>query len=86
MAVVIKRKRYVVVNEKNEIFCGLARHYKFKPIDDIGNTAIKTYLSHNKAKASFLDSWWGSKESDFDEGKYRVVEVVEGITEVDKGV
>lgn len=78
----IKRKRYVVINNKNEIFCGLARSYEFKPIDNIGNTAVKTYLSERKAKSSFLSSWRYSEEKDFDNGTYRVVEVEESIVEV----
>lgn len=78
----IKRKRYVVVTNDNRIFCGLARNYELKPIDSIGNTAIKTYLSANKAKSSFLSSWYGSSEEDFNEGKFRVVEVIESIKAV----
>ena len=81
MALVISRKRYVVVNDNDEIFCGLARAYCFKPIDDIGDTALKTYLSENKAKSSFLSSWQYSEPEDFETGKYRVVEVVESLKE-----
>lgn len=77
----IKRTRYVVINSRNEIFCGLARHYTFKPIDDLGDTAIKTYLSEKKAKSSFLSSWYGSKEEDFKDGTFRVVRVIESLTE-----
>lgn len=79
MEISIKRTRYVVVNDKGEIFCGLAKHYQFKPIDNIGNTAIKTYLSETKAKSSFLDSWRNSKKEDFETGKFVVVPVVESI-------
>jgi len=81
MAFKIIRKRYVVVNDNNEIFCGLARAYCFKPINDIGDTSLKTYLSANKAKSSFLSSWERSKPEDFEIGKYRVVEVWESIKE-----
>ena len=79
MNISIKRTRYVVVNDKGEIFCGLAKNYQFKPIDGIGNTAIKTYLSENKAKSSFLDSWWEAKKEDFETGKFVVIPVVESI-------
>ena len=42
----IQRKRWVIMrNNRTEIFCGLARNYQFKPVDDIGNTSIKTYRS-----------------------------------------
>ena len=78
----IQRIRYVIVNDQDEIFCGLAQSYQFKPITDIGNTAIKTYLSENKAIKSFLSSWRYSEESDFKTGKYRVVKVTEQISEV----
>lgn len=54
----IKRKRYIITrNNHTEIFCGLARDYKFKNINDIGDTAIKTYASESKARASFKNSW-----------------------------
>lgn len=86
MTVIIVRKRYVVVDDRNRIFCGLARHYNFKPMDDIGDTAIKTYLSEKKAKSSFLNSWCDSEEDDFETGKYRVVEVLESIKELKEGL
>lgn len=79
MNIQIVRTRYVIVRDDNSIFCGLARDYQFKPINDIGDTAIKTYLSEKKAKASFLRSWSNSAEIDFDTGKYKVVEVEERI-------
>ena len=83
MTIDIKRERYVVVNCTGEIFCGLAQHYEFKPINNIGNTAIKTYLSENKASSSFLNAWYLSKEEDFETGKYRIVKVIESLSEVE---
>lgn len=77
MGIILKRTRYIVMRDDGAIFCGLARHYKFKPIEEIGDTAIKTYLSENKAKSSFLSSWWDSKKEDFERGRYRVVRVSE---------
>ncbi len=77
----IKRTRYVVVNNHNEIFCGLAQHYTFKPIDNLGNTAIKTYLSERKAQLSILSSWHGSTKEDFEDGTFRVIKVTETIAE-----
>ena len=53
----IQRERWVIVRDGTHIFCGLARNFKFKPIDDIGDTPIKTYLSRNKAISSFNSSW-----------------------------
>ena len=82
MALAIIRKRYIVVNDNNEIFCGLARMYHFKPIDNIGDTAIKTYLSAEKAKSSFLSSWGSSALEGLETGKYRIVEVEESIKEI----
>jgi hypothetical protein len=77
MGIILKRTRYIVMRDDGAIFCGLARDYKFRSIEEIGNTAIKTYLSENKAKSSFLSSWWDSKKEDFESGKYRVVKVSE---------
>jgi len=55
---VIKRIRYVIVRTKDEaVFCGFAKHYQFKTLDELGDTEIKTYMSEAKAKASFLNSW-----------------------------
>ena len=40
----IERKRYVVMRKnRTEIWCGLARQFHFKKIDEIGESAIKTY-------------------------------------------
>ena len=70
----IQRTRYVITRNNNtEIFCGLARHYEFKKIDEIGNTAIKTYASETKAKASFESSW------SFINFEYNILKVVETI-------
>lgn len=85
MNIVIARKRYVVVNDKNEIFCGLARNYHFVPINDIKDAPLKTYLSEKKAISSFLSSWHRSKPEDFESGKYSVVAVIESIIEADEG-
>ncbi len=82
MKVKINRTRYVIVRDDGSIFCGLARNYQFKKIDEIGDTAVKTYLSEKKAKSSFLQSWSRSCEEDFVTGRYKVVEVTESITEV----
>lgn len=82
----ITRIRYVVMtSDRKKIFCGLARNYQFKDIEDIGDTSIKTYLSEKKAKSSFLSSWEYSEEEDFcDGGKFIVVKVIESITEIDE--
>lgn len=80
----IKRIRYVIVRTEDEaVFCGLAKHYQFKILDELGDTEIKTYMSEAKAKASFLNSWWNSKQEDFENGTYKVVKVFQ-ILEADK--
>ena len=53
----IQRERWVIIRDGKDIFCGLARQFQFKPINDIGDTAIKTYLSKNKAISAFERSW-----------------------------
>lgn len=78
----IERERWVIV-KGDEIFCGLARHYQFKPINDIGNTAIKTYLSKNKAESSFLSSWWDSKKL-LENGEAKAVKVIESLIEIEE--
>lgn len=78
----IERERWVII-KGNEIFCGLARHYQFKPIDNIGNTAIKTYLSKNKAESSFISSWRDSKEL-LESGEAKVVKVIESLILVEE--
>ena len=51
----IKRIRYVIVRTEDEaVFCGFAKNYQFKTLDELGDTEIKTYMSEAKAKASFL--------------------------------
>lgn len=78
----IERERWVIV-KGDEIFCGLARNYQFKPINDIGNTAIKTYLSKNKAESSFLSSWWDSKKL-LESGEAKAVKVLESLISIDE--
>lgn len=74
----IERKRWVIMrNNRTEIFCGLARNYNFKPIDNIGNTAIKTYLSKNKALSSFENSWWNP---DFEVEAVEITETYEAVS------
>ncbi len=71
----IERKRWVIMrNNRTEIFCGLARHYQFKKISEIGDTAVKTYLSENKALSSFDSSWW---KPDFEVEAVEITEVYE---------
>lgn len=78
----IKRERYVIVRDDSEIFCGLARNYQFKKIDNIGNTSIKTYTTKEKAKQAFLASWWYGEEMIAQE-RIKIVKVLEGIEEIE---
>ena len=80
----IERKRFVVMtSDKKEIFVGIARNMHFKDVDNLGDVSVKTYLSEKKAKSSFLQSWFGSKESDFEPGgKYIVVPIMETLAEI----
>lgn len=53
----IERKRYVIMRKnRTEIWCGLSRDFYFKSIDDIGNTAVKTYRTKKQAEAG-CSSW-----------------------------
>lgn len=49
----IQRKRYVVMrNNRTEIWGGCAKNFYFRPIDDVGDFAIKTYRSKKQAESS----------------------------------
>lgn len=53
----IERKRFVVMRKnRTEIWCGLAQHFHFKPIEEVGDTAIKTYRTEKQA-LSGCSSW-----------------------------
>ena len=81
--ITIKRKRYIILRtEDNSIFCGLARNYEFRKLDQLKNTPVKTYESYKKAKSSFLLSWWRAEEKHFEDGTYKIIEVIESINEV----
>lgn len=48
----IQRNRFVVMrNNRTENWCGLARTFHFKPIDQVGETAIKTYRTRKQAES-----------------------------------
>lgn len=52
----IQRKRYVVMRKnRTEIWCGLARQFHFKKVDEIGGSAIKTY--HTEKQAMTCSCW-----------------------------
>ena len=74
----IQRYRWAIVRDRKEIFCGLAQGYQFKAIDDVGNTAIKTYSSEQKARAGFMMSWCGAQKL-IDAGRVEFVEVIESL-------
>lgn len=45
----IERTRYIIRRKSdNAIMCGLARNFKFKKESEIGDAAIKTYVSGQK--------------------------------------
>lgn len=77
----IARKRWVIIND-DKIFCGLAQNYRFKSIDDIGDTAIKTYTSKKKAESSFESSWSGGEEL-LKTGQAKAIEVIESLIPVE---
>ena len=71
----IIRTRYIITrNNRKEIFCGLAQNYTFKAINDLGNTAIKSYQSESTACSSFKNSW---KNLDFEIEIIKVEETYE---------
>lgn len=74
---IIARQRWVIIKD-DEIFCSLSRNYKFKPIDNIGDAAIKTYLSKKKAESSFARDRSGGEEL-LKSGQAEVIEVTESL-------
>ena len=81
----IVRTKYVITHDfgrgdGEEILCGLARSYHFKPIKDVGDTAIKTYSSEKKAVAAFKMSW----SSSLDIVVKKIVETIEEVEEVEE--
>lgn len=82
--VVIERKRYIIMtSDKEQVFVGIARNMHFRKLDELGDVSVKTYLSEKKAMSSFLQSWSGSKKSDFETGgKYIVIPIMETLAEV----
>lgn len=66
----IERKRYVVMRKnRTEIWCGLSKHFRFRPIAEVKDVSIKTYRSEAQA-ISGCSSW----DRDFE-----VVPVIETI-------
>lgn len=54
----VNRERWIIQRtDTNEVFCGVAKHYYFKPIEDIGETCLKTYRSEKQALSAFRSSW-----------------------------
>ena len=66
----IERKRYVVMRKnRTEIWCGLSKNFYFKPVNEVGETAVKTYRTENQAKSG-CSSW---------DREFEVVPVIETI-------
>lgn len=56
--VITNRERWIIRRkDTGTILCGLARQFHFKPIEEIGETAVKTYRSEKQALSSFGMSW-----------------------------
>lgn len=72
----IQRERWVLIRGNEKIFCGRARSYEFRAIEDLRDIAVTTYLSKNKAVASFIRSWWRGKEL-IESGEVKAVKVLE---------
>jgi hypothetical protein len=72
----IQRERWVLIRDNEKIFCGRAKAYEFRAIEDLRDIAVTTYLSKNKAIASFIRSWWRGKEL-IESGEVKAVKVIE---------
>lgn len=68
----IERRRYVVMRRnRTEVWCGLSKHFSFRPITEVKDVSVKTYRSEAQARSG-CSSW----DRDFE-----VVPVIEMITE-----
>ena len=79
MIIGIRRKRWAIVRDGKDIFCGTARNDQLKPISELGNAAVKTYLSKSKAISAFESSW----RDEWDDSRYQAVKIVESIEAYD---
>lgn len=47
----IERKRYVVMRRnRTEVWCGLSKHFSFRPISEVKDVSAKTYRSEAQAR------------------------------------
>lgn len=70
-----ERTRWIIRRkDTGEIMCGLARQFHFKLINEIGDTAIKTYRSKKQALSAFDMSW---SHVNFEVEAVKVVEIME---------
>lgn len=54
----IERTRYIIRRKSDDaIMCGLSRCFQFKKESELGNTAIKTYVSEKKALLAVWSSY-----------------------------
>lgn len=71
----IERTRWIIRRkDTGAIMCGLARQFQFKTIEEIGDTAIKTYRSEKQALSAFNSSW---SHVDFEIEAVKVIENLE---------
>lgn len=74
-----ERERWIIRRkDTGEIMCGLARQFHFKLVEEIGDTAIKTYRSKKQALSAFEMSWQYAK---FEIEAIKVVESMEIVEE-----
>ena len=89
----IERTRWVLTCKDREghtkIFCGLARNYHLTRIDELGDTAVKTYLSKSKALSAFKSSYgdpekWGVEAVEIKETISNEVKTSDSIDDYEK--
>lgn len=48
----IQRKRYIVMRKnRTQVWCGLAKNFSFRNVDEIKDVSVKTYRSEAQARA-----------------------------------
>lgn len=79
----IKRERFIItsyIDGELMIWCGLARNYYFKPINNIGASEIKTYRSEKQAH-NVIEQYFPL----FDKNDYEVRRITMTIAEETNG-
>ena len=78
MKISIARTRWIIIRKsysRTEVLCGHANDAKFLPLDNVGDSIVRTYRSYNVA-VHIIERYW----TGYDNATYEPVEVKESIS------